>query len=164
MRKFNKIIFILSFAIFYGKAFSQVDPLKDKIVSFNLCYAKKIKILESKEQLDTLNYLEQNFEVNKLNYIGQPFSVLLNSMTLIQPKTVWWYSPPSNKDFRTASFFKFTYKELSFDNAVTLYIEWETPLPSSETKALSAANQFYFTNDEKMYYGTKIIKDIKVYR
>ena len=160
MRKFNKIIFILSFAIFYGKAFSQVDTLKYKIVSFNLCCAKKI--LESKEQLDTLNYLKQ-FEAHKANYIGQPFSVLLNNMTLMQPKTVWPKSP-HNKNIRTGSMFIFNHKELSYHNAIVLYIEWETPLPSSETKALSTANQFYFTNDEKSFYGNKIIKDIRVYR
>ena len=42
----------------------------------------------AKAKLDTLNYLKQ-FETNKANYINQPFSVLLNNMTQIQPKTAW---------------------------------------------------------------------------
>lgn len=129
-----------------------------------ICLSVSAKINAQNMPLDTLNYLKQNFEINKANYIGHPFSKLLNDMTAIQPKTVWSDSPHRNKNIRKSSRFKFTYKELSFHNVITLYIEWETPLPTQETKVLSIANQYYFTNQEKAYYGNKIVKDIKVYR
>lgn len=51
-----------------------------------LLFCALLFIIESKAQLDTLNYLKQ-FEANKANYIGQPFSKLLNDMIQIQPKT-----------------------------------------------------------------------------
>jgi hypothetical protein len=118
----------------------------------------------SKAQLDTLHYLKTNFEIQKSEYIGKPFSYLLSKMTQIQPKTAWSHSPHFNKNIRTYTLFRFPIMEASFYNAVTLRIVWETPLPSSETKNLSNLNGFYFTNDERNYYGNKIVKDIQVYR
>ncbi|MDY0929670.1 hypothetical protein [Chryseobacterium sp. CFBP8996] len=114
-------------------------------------------------QLDTLNYLKQ-FEVNKANYIGQPFSKLLNEMTQIQPKTSW-SRPKGNKKIITAyTDFNFCNKELSFHNTISLLIEWQNEIPRDQTKYYEQKNGFYFTNDEKNFYGSKIVKDIKVFR
>ncbi|WP_294322434.1 hypothetical protein [uncultured Chryseobacterium sp.] len=116
-----------------------------------------------KAQLDTLNYLKQ-FEVNKANYIGQPFSKLLQDMTQIQPKTAWSLPLRNNKTIVRYTDFKFCDKEYSFHNTITLDITWQTDIPYDTTKSLGVQNQYYFTNDEKSFYGSKIIKDIMVYR
>ena len=76
------------------------------------------------QQIDTISYIKQ-FEVNKVNYIGKPLSVLLNDMTKMQPKTVWFSSNINDKNNITASLFKFSTKEKSFKNAVTLLIKWK---------------------------------------
>lgn len=118
---------------------------------------------ESKAQLDTLNYIKQ-FEINKANYIGKPFSKLLTDMTKIQPKTVWSQPRGRYKNEIKGSFFNFCEKEFSFHNVINLYVEWQEILPRDQVKFYETKNHFFFTNDEKTYYSTKIIKDIKVTR
>lgn len=114
-------------------------------------------------QLDTLNYVKQ-FEVNKTNYIGKSLNSLLTDMVVIQPKTVWSRSGGRVKTQSLGSAFKFTTMDLSFRNTVTLLIYWQDAIPRDDTKYYEQKNGFYFTNDEKKFYGNKIIKDIKVYR
>ena len=114
-------------------------------------------------QLDTLTYLKQ-FEANKINYINQPFSYLLSHMTQIQPKSHWAHSPMKNKNIVKSSTFNFCEIDYSFKNAVTLRITWEETFPKSEVKYLQNKNGYYFTNEEKAFYGNKIVKDIMVYR
>ena len=115
------------------------------------------------QQIDTLSYVKQ-FEINKANYIGKPFSVLLNDMNKISPKTVWESPNPNNKNNIKKSLFNFTTKEKSFKNAITLLITWKELLPFKDIEYLSKKNEFYFTNEEKNFYGNKIIQDISVYR
>ena len=119
--------------------------------------------LKSNAQIDTLNYLKQ-FEVNKVNYIGQPLSKLLNDMTQIQPKSIWTVPIHSSKNYARKTQIKFCNMDKSFSRQVALSIEWETPIPTNETIYYENLNHFYFTNDERNFYGNKIIKDIKVYR
>ncbi|MCY0978967.1 hypothetical protein PGH12_09170 [Chryseobacterium wangxinyae] len=114
-------------------------------------------------QLDTLNYLKQ-FEANKANYINQPLSVLLNDMTQIQPKTAWSASHGRKKTITPGTRFKFCDMELSFHNTITLLVEWQSPIPRDQTKYYEQKNGFYFTNEERVFYGNKIIKNIVVYR
>lgn len=114
-------------------------------------------------QLDTLNYLKQ-FEANKINYINQPFSKLLNEMTQIQPETAWSYNGHKNKNIVFATLFSFCEMDESFSNAITLAIEWQDPIPVSDTDYYENKNGFYFTNEEKVFYGSKIVKNIRVYR
>jgi len=123
------------------------------LLSFSTIYA----------QLDTLNYLKQ-FEANKANYTGQPLSKLLNDMTQIQPKTAWSASMGRKKIISADTRFKFAEKELSFRHTVTLLIEWQDPIPRDQTKYYEQKNGFYFTNEERSFYGNKIVKDILVYR
>ncbi len=54
--------------------------------------------------------------------------------------------------------------DYSFNNVVTLDISWENDIPYNSTKNLSIQNNYYFINEEKAFYGSKIIKDIMVYR
>lgn len=118
---------------------------------------------KSYAQLDTLNYIKQ-FEANKSNYIGQPFSKLLNDMVQIQPKTVMPILSFKPKNYTLKSTFYFCEKEGSFSNAITLEIEWQNPIPRTDTKYYEGKNNFYFTTDEKIFYSSKIVKNIKVYR
>ena len=111
---------------------------------------------------DTLNYVKQ-FEINKSNYIGQPFSQLLNNMTSLQPKTVNSLVGIWGQNSISFSCFNFTEKDKQYDKeTVYMIITWQTPLSSSDTKSLTVQNGFLFTNDEKNYYGSKVIKDIEV--
>ncbi len=119
--------------------------------------------LKMSAQLDTLNYLKQ-FEVNKSQYINQPFSKLLNNMIQIQPISVWASINHKNMNSITFSQFKFCEMDESFSSNIILTIIWQTPLPASETDYYEDKNGFFFTNDERNYYGGKIVKDIKVYR
>lgn len=120
--------------------------------------------IKANAQLDTLNYLKQ-FEASKVNYIGQPFSKLLNDMQILHPKTVWTIISHKKKDLIRNTTFNFCEMDDTFnDDTVNLTIEWQTPLPSSETEYYENKNGFYFTNDEKNYYGSKIVKDIHVYK
>ncbi len=114
-------------------------------------------------QLDTLNYLKQ-FEANKINYINQPFSKLVNAMTQIQPVSVW--AGVNAKNIKVTPFSQFLFCEMdeSFSSNIILVVIWQTPLPASETDYYENKNGFFFTNDERNYYGSKLVKDIKVYR
>ncbi len=116
-----------------------------------------------KAQLDTLNYVKQ-FEANKAQYINQPFSYLLSQMTQIQPKTVWPNTYIKNKNIVKSSIFNFCHKDYSFKNAISLVITWEEFIPRTQVKYYETKNHFYFTDEEKAFYGSKIVKDIIVYR
>ncbi len=119
--------------------------------------------LEMPAQLDTLNYLKQ-FEANKIEYINQPFSKLLNDMTQIQPMSVWSGHNYKNLNITPYTQFRFCEMDETFSKNIVLIVVWQTPLPSSETDYYEDKNSFFFTNDEKNYYGSKIVKDIKIYK
>ncbi len=114
-------------------------------------------------QLDTLNYLRQ-FEANKANYVGQLLSKLLNDMTQIQPKTAWSIPLAGKKTITLDTRFYFCEKEYSFHNVITLLVKWQNEIPRDQTRYYEQKNAFYFTNDERNFYGNKIVKDIKVFR
>lgn len=115
------------------------------------------------QQIDTISYIKQ-FEVNKASYIGKPLSFLLNDMTKIQPKTVWFNINTDDKYNIIESHFKFSTKEKSFKNAVTLLIKWKEKIPFKNVEYLLKKNKFFFTEEEKDFYGEKIIQDILVFR
>ncbi|HCM34759.1 hypothetical protein [Chryseobacterium sp.] len=114
-------------------------------------------------QLDTMKYIKQ-FEANKSQYVNKPFSFLLGQMTQIQPRTAWSISSGRKKASSGTTRFKFASKEASFHNAITLLIYWQEEIPRDQTKYYEQKNQFYFTNDERTFFGDKIVKDIVVYR
>ncbi|RQO41717.1 hypothetical protein DBR39_03640 [Chryseobacterium sp. KBW03] len=132
--------------------------MKKILLIITLCLFAK-----SFAQLDTLNYLKQ-FEINKTSYIGKPFSKLLNDMKQIQTKAVWPVPNFRTKYYNFSTDFNFCDKEASFHNVITLSIEWEDPILRSNTRYFQELNNALFTNEEKNFYGSKIIKDIKVYR
>ncbi len=119
---------------------------------------------KSNAQLDTLNYLKTNFEIQKSEYIGKPFSFLLSKMTQIQPKTAWSLQSQKNMGKIYATSFLFCEMDYSFHNAVTITIRWQEPILTKDVKYYEQKNGFYFTDEEKVFYANKIIKDIRVYR
>lgn len=104
---------------------------------------------------DTLAYVK-SFEANKTNYIGQPLSKLLNDMTQLQPKSIW----TTNTYYSGLNFCEM---ENSTDmGTVNMIIFWQIPIPVEDSEYYDKKNHFYFTNDERNFYGSKIIKDIFV--
>ena len=125
------------------------------VILFSLASSKAMA------QLDTLNYLKQ-FEANKAQYINQPFSYLLSQMTQIQPTSHWASSSLKDKNSVFVSQFLFCDMDYIASRVVILRIIWKDNFPRSEVKYLQNHNGFYFTNEEKAFYGNKIIKDIIV--
>ena len=115
-----------------------------------------IFIKASSQINDTLAYVK-SFEANKTQYLGQPFSKLLNEMVQLQPKTLW----STNTRYSTLNFCN---KENSFNlGTINMIIYWQLPISELETEYYENKNHFYFTTDERNFYGSKIVKDIYVY-
>jgi hypothetical protein len=48
--------------------------------------------------------------------------------------------------------------------AINLFIDWQTPLPRDEVYYYRKKNDAHFTEEERAYYSTKIVKDVSVFR
>lgn len=113
-------------------------------------------------QTDVLSYAKQ-FETNKSEYIGKPFSYLLNKLsTQTQPKRVWFTPNPNNKNVILTSTFSLNKKEDNYGSAIRLYITWQDPISFVDVDYYYKKNKTFFTEEEKKFYGDKIIKDILV--
>lgn len=109
---------------------------------------------------DTLSYIKL-FEINKINYQGQPLSKLMNDMTQLQPKLIW-SGPGSNNTYRST--FNFCeIDDVPYSGMVNMVIFWQTPIPYPNVEYYEKKNYFHFTNDERNFYGNKIVKNIYVY-
>lgn len=155
------IFLVLSLALVYCMAYGQKDTIK--VITGTICNRKKKLSFHGRAQLDTLNYLKQ-FEVNKVIYIGQPFSKLLNDMIQIQPKTSWVYPIKNKRRMIRSTMFNFCEKEYSYGKTTRLIVVWQNDIPTAPAQTLANQNHYYFTNDEKSFYGNKIVGDIMVYR
>jgi hypothetical protein len=165
-----KIIFILSLFGFCDKTYGQSE-VREIIAHKPTCNGEKKEVnkkypLQSKAQLDTLNYLKQ-FEINKKNYIGQPFSKLLNDMKFAKPSMMRKRPIHGIVKLVSATIFCFN-KRCPFDsdNAGCLSITWEESLHYRDSgyRSLEEKNNNYFTKDEESFFDSKIVKDIQVYR
>ncbi|POR24990.1 hypothetical protein BWK58_07335 [Flavobacterium columnare] len=135
-----------------------------KIMQIMLFFTLLLVASHVKAQLDTLQYLKK-FEVEKAEYINKPFSYLLGQMTQLQPKTVWFELQINRKSRVRTSFFKFCLMDHSFNkNSISLNITWQDEILYSQIKYYHDLNHFYFTNDERQFYGNKIVKNIEVVR
>jgi len=115
-------------------------------------------------QLDTLNYVKQ-FEINKVEYINKPFSYLLSHMTQLPPKTVSSMIGIWGKDLSKYSHFEFcSLEEQRVQSTVYMIVYWKHPVSRSQSYALSQQNHFLLTNDEKNFYGDKIVENIEVFK
>ncbi|WP_139421011.1 hypothetical protein [Chryseobacterium mulctrae] len=140
----NKLIIVI---------FKVNNSMKNKILIFSfLLFTCIFKAQVS----DTLAYVK-SFEANKINYINQSFSKLLNNMNNLQPIGLF-------TNTRYYSVAKFSIEDKWFDKGnVNMVIFWQAPIPETETEYYENKNHFYFTNDERSFYGNKIVKDIYVY-
>ena len=78
-------------------------------------------------------------------------------MTKLQPISIWTTGGYNSS-------LNFCKMEDSNDTgAINMVIYWQTPIPFSESEYYDHKNHFYFTNDERNFYGDKIIKNIYVY-
>lgn len=151
-----KLIFIL--LLITGSFFNAQEVIREKdgtVIIMTHCARKYAR--------DTLAYLKE-FEVAKDRYIGKPFSILLSDMTLVQPKTVSSEFHGRKKNITPGSRFKFSPGTPGVGNPATLLIRWQDPVPRDQTKYYEQKNSFYFTTEEKNFYGNKIVKDIFVFR
>ncbi|ROI04657.1 hypothetical protein EGI16_08305 [Chryseobacterium sp. G0240] len=130
------------------------------------CYAQKRVVQKATDKikvLDTLSYLK-TFEANKKEYIGKKFSYLLAKMDKIQPQTVW--SVPNSMDSMVVakSLFRFYDTNYPIMNETKMLITWEKGLPYKTVSFNNQRNKFYFSESERRYYETRIVKNILVYR
>jgi hypothetical protein len=127
-----------------------------------LCFVLLAK--NSSAQIDTFAFLK-NFELQKAQYIGQPFSVLLNAMGQVQPKSAWYGRNARNKTQIPYCTFNFVTPDncFSYLGVITMLVDWQTSIPLQDIKYYTNLNHFYFTNSERQFYSNKIIKDISVY-
>lgn len=63
-----------------------------------------------------------------------------------------------------STMFNFYEKEYSYGKTTRLIVVSQNDIPKNQAEALSDQNHDYFTNDEKVFYGNKIVGDIMVYR
>ena len=109
---------------------------------------------------DTLAYIK-SFEFNKNEYKGHPFSKLLNEMSQLQPSSIWSDETLINTYRSTLVFCKMD--DVPSIGMVNMVIFWQSPIPYSDVEYYEQKNHFYFTTDERNFYGNKIVKDIYVY-
>ncbi|HRD57723.1 MAG TPA: hypothetical protein PK504_06715 [Ferruginibacter sp.] len=115
-------------------------------------------------QVDTFAYAK-NFELQKSQYAGLPMSSLLSNMGGLQFLSVFSGINVKNKYHIPYSTFFFEAPGNRFyQGVIGVTIHWQTPILSTDVQYYRNRNHAYFTNEERQFYGTKIIKDIKVYR
>jgi hypothetical protein len=171
MKNILKMTTLLSLMIFSHKALGQATTVTAVMGTIPACNGeKKIEInkkysLQSKEQLDTLNYLKQ-LEANKKDYIDRPFSKVLNDMKFAKPQKMW--VTPIHGIRKLVSITIFCFNErcpFNPDNAGCLSVTWEEPIYyRGDYYSLEIKNNNSFTQDEKAFFSSKIIKDIQVYK
>ncbi|WP_131726139.1 hypothetical protein [Chryseobacterium sp. Leaf405] len=122
-----------------------------------------IKKSQDKAVLDTLQYIK-TFEVNKKEYIGKPFSYMLGRMIKIRPQTVWIIPNSVDSMVVQKSLFRFYDMNYPIMNETKMMITWETGLLYKTVNFNNRRNKFYFSESEKRFYGSKIVKNILVYR
>ncbi|AZA82989.1 hypothetical protein EG342_14370 [Chryseobacterium lactis] len=123
----------------------------------------QMKSTKNSKIVDTLGYLKA-FEANKKEYVGKSFSFLLSKMDKMQPQTIW--SVPSSGDSTvvTRSLFRFSDINYPVMNETKMMITWESQLPYKTVSFNNQRNKFYFSDSERRFYGTRIVKNILVYR
>ncbi|MCB0710290.1 MAG: hypothetical protein KDC15_12970 [Chitinophagaceae bacterium] len=114
-------------------------------------------------QLDTLAYLK-TFEQQKMQYIGQPFSILLAAMGQVQPKSVWRGRNIKHKNqIHYCSFYFVNPNNMQTIGTIYMTIDWQTSILLDDINYYTNRNHYNFTSEERLFYGNKIIKDIKVF-
>nr|WP_315029711.1 hypothetical protein [uncultured Chryseobacterium sp.] len=129
----------------------------------NKTIVKPLKGIKNSKVIDTLSYLK-TFEANKEEYIGKDFSYLLSKMEKMQPKTIWSIPNSVDSTIITRSLFRFSDINYPIMNETKMMITWEREIPSKTVNFNNQRNKFYFSESERHFYGTRIIRNILIYR
>lgn len=124
---------------------------------------KTSKLIKDRKGIDTLGYLK-SFEANKKEYIGKSFYYLLSKMEKMPPQTIWSIPNSMDSTIVTKSLFRFSDINYPVMNETKMLITWETEMPYKTVSFNNQRNKFYFSDSERRFYGTRIIKNILVYR
>jgi len=118
----------------------------------------------SAAQFDSTTILQQHtiLRPNIPNYTSQPFSVLYNALS-IKPTVVTGFNPHFNRNVEWAS--QFHYANPNDPKYWRFYvdIEWETPIPTSETLQYQDKIRRNFDTQEYSIYANKIVKKVQLY-
>lgn len=159
----KKIFFIVLIVLISCKSKQEILDSKQEtnVSKFNNPNYKPLQKFEG----DTLKYLQTNFLLtNKDFYKGKSLSFLLNDLEV----EVKAYSGSSGRDLNfqeslSLNFYSRAQKRkqrMNKKNPLVLIIDWEVPLPQEKVVELLRKNQGRWTEEEKIYYGQQIIKDI----
>jgi len=99
---------------------------------------------------------------NISSYNYQPFSVLYNALS-IKPTVVTGFNPHFNKNVEWAT--QFHYANPNDPKYVKYYIdvEWETPIPTSETLQYQDKIRRNFNAQEYSIYTNKVVKKVQFF-
>ncbi|HAP94982.1 MAG TPA: hypothetical protein DCP54_04375 [Chryseobacterium sp.] len=131
------------------------EQYEDNIIKdINIVYSEGLYIRTNdmfRPPKDAYLYLKEKIESNKGKFIEQRFDKFLCEI-IISPQKIYKGSLNQRKVY--------TSRFLIQENVI-LEILWRVPLLRRDVEYLVNKNQSYFTNDEKRFYGSKIIKDIR---
>lgn len=127
-------------------------------ISFIIC------INVSYGQFDSLKILQQHTILgnNISRYTNQPFSVLYNALK-IKPVVLTGFTPFTNRFVENASQFHYANPNDPKYVEFYVYVEWETPIPTSETLQYQDKIRRNFDAREYGIYADKIVKMIRFF-
>lgn len=134
--------------------------MRQLIIFIGFLFVVKI----SAAQFDSTAILQQHatLRTNISSYNNQPFSVLYNALS-IKPTVVTGFNPHFNKNVEWAT--QFHYANPNDPKYVKYYIdvEWETPIPTSETLQYQDKIRRNFNAQEYSIYTNKVVKKVQFF-
>lgn len=115
-------------------------------------------------QFDSTAILQQHATLrnNVSQYINQPFAVLYQALS-IRPTVITGFNPHFNRFVENAS--QFHYANPNDDKywKFYVYVEWEKPIPTSETLQHQDKIRRNFDAQEYSIYANKIVKKVQFF-
>lgn len=115
-------------------------------------------------QFDSAGIIQQHTALrnNIATYTNQPFSVLYNALT-IKPVVLTGFTPYNNRNVENASQFHYGNPTNPSSKNIYIDIEWETPIPTSETLQYQNKIRRNFDAHEYSIYANKIIRKVQFF-
>ncbi len=134
--------------------------MKQLIVFIGFIFAVKM----SAAQLDSAAILQLQaiLRTHISSYNNRPFSVLYNVLS-IKPTIVTGFNPHFNKDVEWASQFHYANPNDPEYWKFYVYVEWETPIPTSETLQYQDKVRRNLDTQEYSIYANKIVKKVQFF-
>lgn len=134
--------------------------MRQSIIFVGFLFAVKM----SAAQFDSTAILQQHstLRTNISNYNNQPFSALYNALS-IKPTVVTGFNPHFNKDVEWASQFHYANPNDPKYWKFYVYVEWETPIPTSETLQYQDKIRRNFDTQEYSIYANKSVKKVQFF-